>query len=391
MVLCAYRNMCSFFADSAGVKSEVISHPRLIFGRVLIGWASIYNLKTFIFSLIDLLLLPISIFRQYWDLRRARPDIVHLNSSILYSTAVAARLAGLPVVWHVREVLLGGRYNLRRIFAGWLIRRLAHKVICISPAEAQSLGPDGRRNVEVVYNFIDFSKFCYEGIDIASEKKKLGIREDQKVVLSLGGVSFRKGTFEIVESCRYLPDDFVFLVAGPPLKEAKRRIIADVILGIVLRIEDCCLKLRIKKIYSWAYNHRICTSLKYMKKNNLRFIGVHENVVPLLAISDALVFAGMTPHFPRPVYEAWAMKKPVLVFDMNGVRQNIDDGEDGIILRKASGELMADALKGLLSEPGRGKKMGELGYIKSVGRFEATKNIGRIEEIYDSLLDCKSN
>ena len=389
-VLCAHKNMCSFFKDSAGVESKVISHPRLIFGRVLIGWASIFNIRTFIITMVDLLLLPISIIMQYRDLKREHADIVHLNSSILFSTAVAARLVGLPVIWHVREVLVGGKYNLTKNLAGWLIRNLADEVICISPAEARSLGKNKRNNVNVVYNFINLSKFRYDGIDIEKEKERLGISKDNKVVLSLGGVSFRKGAFEIVESCQYLPDNYTVLIAGPPLAEIRKNTFERIIYSLLLKAEDLLVKTGIKSCYVWLYNFRVWKSMQNLKNNKPIFLGKHKNVVPLLAVSDLLVFAGRTPHFPRPVYEAWAMKKPVVVYDMEGVSQNISDGNDGLIVRRPDAQSLADGIKKVLGCDKTAEKMGRQGYPKSVNTFDAEKNIMQIVRIYGSLLSSNT-
>jgi glycosyltransferase involved in cell wall biosynthesis len=383
-VLCAYPNMRPFFEAVDGVESDVISPSLLILGRVLIGWASILNPMTLAMTVRELFILPFTLFMQYKTLVRERPDIVHLNSSILYSTAIAAKFARIHVVWHVREILLGGRYSIRKKIAGWLIRTLADKVICISPVEAESLGKDKKKNIEVVFNFVDFSKLSYSGIDVLQERVKLSIGRNQKIVLSLGGLSFRKGTFEIIESAGYLPDNYVILIAGhglenPGYKPAKR-----FVLNILLKLEDIFIGLRIKSIRSWSYHYRVWKGV-YGKEEKVKFVGRKENVVPLLAISDIIVFAGMTPHFPRPVYEAWAMKKPVVVFDIHGICQNITNGQDGIIAKELTSKSLATAVMKVLVDSAKAEEMGYTGYAKSRDLFDADKNIGKIVEIYESL------
>lgn len=384
-VLCAHENMCSFFKDSTGIEAKVISNPGLIFGRVLIGWASILNIRTLKNTILDLLLLPIRVIKQYRVLKREHADIVHLNSSILYSTAIAAKLARIKVVWHIREVLVGSKYNLKKKLAGWLIRKLADQVICISPVEAKSLGKNTKNNVNVVYNFIDLSKFSYDDIDVESEKEKLGIPKDEKVVISLGGVSFRKGAYEIVSSCKYLPSFYTVLLAGPPLVEISKKQIDMFISNLLLRIEDIFVKIGIKRCYSYLYEFRVWQAVDNMKANRPMFTGKLENVVPLIAVADVLVFAGRTPHFPRPVYEAWAMKKPVVVYDMEGVSENISDGVDGIIVKKNDARSLAEAVQSILSSDKLAAEMGRHGYTKAINTFDSRKNIKQIIDVYNCL------
>ncbi|MBI4680017.1 MAG: glycosyltransferase, partial [Nitrospirae bacterium] len=141
-VLCVFDDMKEFFRKGAGIEVGEINDPCLILGRVLIGWASIYNITTLKQLLREVFNLKKSIHLQIETLRKEKPDIVHLNSSILFTTAIAAYKLKIPVVWHVREILYGKRFNLRKVFSGYLIRKYADRVIAIDNAEAKSLGRD---------------------------------------------------------------------------------------------------------------------------------------------------------------------------------------------------------------------------------------------------------
>ncbi len=147
----------------------------LIVGRVFIGYANILNYRTFIYFFLEILISPIIIYKQVKVLKKENPNIIHLNSSILFLTAISAKILKIPIVWHVREVLIGGRYNLKKKFVGYLIRKLANQVICISEIEASSLGNNSFNNVNVVYNFIDFSKFTSIKKDINKVKEKYNL------------------------------------------------------------------------------------------------------------------------------------------------------------------------------------------------------------------------
>ncbi len=79
--------------------------------------------------------------RLSWRLRQLRPDVVHTNSlKAGFIGSVAARLAGLPVVWHLRDRLAddylpGPAVSLMR----WWVRIFATRVIANSANTAETL------------------------------------------------------------------------------------------------------------------------------------------------------------------------------------------------------------------------------------------------------------
>ncbi len=114
-VLFAHNDIKPFFKK--GCKAEIgdIYNPCLYLGRVLIGWADIKISKANLI-LKELFLFPISVYRQYKIFKKENPDIIHLNSSILFSSAIAAKISGYRTVWHVREILIDKRIFFEIIF-----------------------------------------------------------------------------------------------------------------------------------------------------------------------------------------------------------------------------------------------------------------------------------
>jgi glycosyltransferase involved in cell wall biosynthesis len=377
-ILCTYPDMKPFFQDEAKVEVGDFHSPHLIVGRVLNGWATMLNWRTFILFFLELIRAPLTIYRQVRCLRAEDPDIVHLNSSILIVAALSAKLAGYPVVWHVREVLLGGKYNLRRRLAGWIIRRLADRVICISEVEARSLGPDIYGNVSVVYNFVDFSSFHSTREAEAELLEKFELKADKPIYLSLGGCSFRKGTVEIIEAAEKMPDA-QFVIAGTTPGNKILGTSSRLINVVLHRLEDLLMAIRLKAYYSWAYDQRISRMMSGGRAENVYFVGRMDFVPPVIAISDAVMFAGCTPHFPRPVYEAWVLEKPVVIFDMEGVSDNVDDCVDGVVAPRRDARGLLEALSRTSLD------MGKKGRIKALEKFDMQKNTKQIVDIYGSL------
>lgn len=380
---CINEKVGRYFRDSAGIECEIVQPAGLILGRVLIGYSHLYNLKTFLLCALDILRLPHSIFVQYRAFKAEVPHIVHLNSSILVVTAIAAKLACCRVVWHIRETIVGGEFNLRRRFACHLITMLADKILAISPFEASRFFDQSK--IIVVYNAVDLTEFNPDLYKITDAKRLMGFSPNSKVVVSLGGASFRKGTVQLIKAASMLEPNSCMVVAGQaPMLPAGRGI--SRFTKLLLDFEDILMLCGLKDVYSWYYSERICLALSENTNANIRFIGEVHNVPLLLAASDILVFAGTTPHFPRPVYEAWCMKKPVIALDVENIRQNIESGKDALLVPGQNATGLAAAISKLLNDAKLAGFLASNGFKKAVKVFDIDKTAEQVASVYSSQL-----
>lgn len=80
-------------------------------------------------------------------------------------------------------------------------------------------------------------------------------------------------------------------------------------------------------------------------------VGVQKDVRPWLAASDALVFPSYREGFPNVVIEAGAMGLPSIVTDINGSREIIIDGENGLIIPSKDENALFKAMKEMIDKP----------------------------------------
>ena len=100
-IYCVRREMIPFFKNNLdGVHVEKYPPTGLFSGRVFMGWSSGFSVHGFLSLAKELVCAPWYIFRETRFLRSVRPDIVHLNSSILWMSAIAAKICSIPIVWH---------------------------------------------------------------------------------------------------------------------------------------------------------------------------------------------------------------------------------------------------------------------------------------------------
>lgn len=75
------------------------------------------------------------------------------------------------------------------------------------------------------------------------------------------------------------------------------------------------------------------TTRKIIDKNpQIEFMGYQLDVRPFLAVSDVLVLPSYREGFPNVLLQAGAMGLPVIVTDVNGADEVINDGKNGLII-----------------------------------------------------------
>jgi glycosyltransferase involved in cell wall biosynthesis len=306
------------------------------------------------------------------EIRRFRPDLVHVNSSTLAAAARAARLEHVPCVWHVREPLANGYLGWRR---HWLQRRIrddGDRVIAISHHDAGRLLPSPR--TRVIYNFVDFRRFDRE-TSSADSRRGAGIPLNRPVVSMLGGVAYAKGTLTLVRAAalvrRRVPDVLFIVAGGAP--STNRAAGAARVARLALGID--------------AYDSRVsAAAASLVASGHLTFAGVQRDVVPTLALADVLVFPSAVPHFGRPLIEAAAMAVPVVASNLGASPELVQDGVTGHLVPAQDPSALADAIGGLLENRDRAREMGEAGYRRALRLFNADVNARATFDVYRELL-----
>lgn len=321
---------------------------------------------------LQLLRYPRSVEACRREIRRVEPDLVHVNSSTLAAAARAARLEGVPVVWHIREPIVRGFVGLRRAWLRHRIARDADRVIAISKDDAARL----RRStgVRVIMNFVDWSRFD-RAIARPEARRRFEIDDGDRVVTMLGGVSYAKGTLDFVRAIPHVlarHPRTLFVVAGrPPIA---RQDPAHIAIGRFLRGVD-------------AYDHQVRrAAAEPLEAGRLRFVGVRLDVPHLLAATDVLAFPSAVPHFGRPLIEAAAMGVPSVASRLGASSELVEDRVTGRLVPPSDARGLAEAINDLLADPGLARRMGDAGYERARRLFDADTNAQQTMDVYREIL-----
>lgn len=95
-----------------------------------------------------------------------------------------------------------------------------------------------------------------------------------------------------------------------------------------------------------------------------------RDLLAYYAVSDSFVFPSYREGFPNTVLEAGAMGLPSIVTDINGSREIIKDGKNGMIIPPKSVETLAEAMLRMVEDKTMRKQMAENAREMIVSRFE---------------------
>lgn len=264
-------------------------------------------------------------------LRRWKIDVVHVNTINNLQGPAAARLAGCRLVWHVREMT--GEGTIGRAMRA-LVARYAHVVMTCSNAVSASLSACGDR-VHTVYDGVDLSEYPDPGT-FAEERAP--------IIACVGRLEHWKGQHVLVEALPEVfgehPDARAWIIGGPAVNKP------DYLPGLQVR----------------------CGALGIAER--VEFMGIRHDIPDLLRQAALLVLPSVTPEpFGRTVVEAMAAGCPPVATAAGGPLESVEDGVSGLLVMPDDPTALAEAIKGLLADPVRARRLGCAGRQRALDYF----------------------
>jgi glycosyltransferase involved in cell wall biosynthesis len=294
-------------------------------------------------------------------IRRERVDIVHTNTiHNLYGWA-AARLAGRPHVWHVREIV----WQSARLRA--LERRLAlrfsDRVVVTSDAVGTMFEADGRLPPHVVKipNGVDTARFRPGRDDTV--RRDFGIPPGAPLFGAAARMDVWKGLDDFIEAAgivhRARPDAR-FVVAGGPIEglEAYEQTLRA--LARARNLEGALF------FAGWRYGPEAMPAF-------------HQSL-------DVFVLPSREAEpFGLVVLEAMASARPVIATAHGGPLEIVRDGETGLLVAPGDPGTLAAAMLALAGDPVTAQAMGAAGRARVVSRYDIAQTVRRLQVLYDEV------
>ncbi|WP_025688879.1 glycosyltransferase family 4 protein [Paenibacillus zanthoxyli] len=284
-------------------------------------------------------------------LKKERVACVHTNSlkSALYGT-VAAKMAGVPLIWHIRDHI-GAPYLKPVVAKGirLLSRVLPNGVIANSKSTLSALELPRSKKTLVVYSA--FAKAIGGGT---------GRREQKDFnVLLVGRLAEWKGQHILLEAAKRLQDNgrIKFWLAG------------DALFG-----ED-------------EYKKKLLATIERERLTNVTLLGHVEDIQGLMQQADLLVHTSITPEpFGQVIVEGMAAGLPVIASNEGGPVEIVVPGETGLLIQPGDPAVLTEAINWMVDHPQERERMAEAGIKRVKEHFVIENTVKEIVDYYRGLL-----
>ncbi|MDP3789290.1 MAG: glycosyltransferase family 4 protein, partial [Candidatus Omnitrophota bacterium] len=297
------------------------------------------------------------------------PQIVHTHTAKAGSIGrLAAKAAGVPVIVHTFHGHVFHSYfspSKTNLFLAIerMLASITDKIITISEKQKDEirqylrLGADDKL-VLIPLGF-DLQKFLTDK-DESALRSELDIPKNAAVIGIVGRLTAIK-------------DHATFLKAA---KEIKARNAGKVIKFIIVgggELKDSLMK----------------SAAGLGLKDDVIFTGWRRDIDALYRVMDIVALTSLNEGTPVSVIEALASAKPVVTTDVGGVRDIVEDGKSGFIVKTGDINAFAGAVTTLLTDKDKREKFGIYGREYILKKHSKERLVNSIIDLYNSELKRK--
>jgi glycosyltransferase involved in cell wall biosynthesis len=287
--------------------------------------------------------------------RKHRVDLVHVNGSYQFKVAMAAKMAGVPVVWHLNDTFAPGLLKKAfHLIAPWCADGFIIAGLRVGDYYLEGT-PLAERPVMEIHAPVDMTAF-----DPSRYRSSAGGQEKKSLTIgTVSGVNPAKGLEYFIDTAeevlRQYPD-VRFLVAGAVLGSQKQ------------------------------YYEMLREKLAKLDTEKIVFCGLVDDVPGFLATLDICVFSSVTEASPTSIWEAMAMAKPVVTTDVGSVNQHIRNGVSGYIVPVRDSAALAQRIGHLIDNPEKRITLGKEARRDALKSLDTKSAARKHSEIYRKIL-----
>ena len=270
-------------------------------------------------------------WRLYAFLQKFKIDVAYINSSTSLFAGLTARLARVPVAWHIHETLssAGNSSAIRRKY----IPKWADALVYASQSGKNALPPQKGQPTLIALNYVNIDEI----VCLIRDIRQTGGAENDFILSS--GASYAKGADILIEAVDRLttqiePHKLNTRIAGP--SDRNQEFMAD----LKSRISDAKMS------------------------PSIALTGLQPSLIPSFAQSSVFVSASRSEALPIAIVEAMAARVPVIATDTGDCAALLEHGKCGWIIPVGAAAPLAAAIKEVLSNPELARQKADLAFAK---------------------------
>lgn len=304
-------------------------------------------------------------------IRSRKIDIVYTNTIVVLDGALAAKLCGVPHIWHIKEWFgAKGRvqFGIPDAWLAKLISALSASVIVMTEFIGEFFSPYKMENkVRVIYDGVHPADFEKESNGLAL-RETLGIQPGQFVVgmaASLSSVWKEHAVF--IEMAALLADEFpkmVFAAFGSEPKK-HRNPAYNQPWRYYQGLQQHVRRLGLQEKFIWA--------------------GFHADIPQMMSALDVLVHPCAHEPFGRVAIEAQAAGRPVVGPNSGGIAESVVHGKTGLLVEPGNPRAFADGVRLLARDRNMLKQYGANGRAHVRQNFSNNRHAQEIARLYNLI------
>ena len=316
----------------------------------------------------------VSIVKLYYLIKRERFDIVHSHTTAAsLDGCIAGFLARVPVnLYTIHGLHIMENQNLLERGFYHLVERIKCKLssFVFTQSEEDRVYAVknkivGENKIITIGNGVDIQKFNPSIKEIYRNKirEEFNIPKDSFVLTIIARLSRIKGYEDLFKAVKLISnqvgDDFYLISVGDVGEDEPYPLNKNDLIDL---LSDDSIKKRVI------------------------FTGVRNDVERILASSDVFILPSYLEGMPRSVIEAMASGLPVIASNIKGSREEVIDGETGILVKTGDIESLATAILKLYNNPKLRELMGRKGRERAEKYFDESKIIEKQLKVIRELL-----
>jgi len=135
------------------------------------------------------------------------------------------------------------------------------------------------------------------------------------------------------------------------------------------------------------YSSLLRAAKSFGLEEELALLGHIDEISTILSLSDVYVSASSREGLPVSVMEAMAMEKPIVAYNIRGVRDLVEDGVNGFLVPFKDINALAEKILYLMKHPEVAEEMGRKGREKVEREFSLNIILPQMERLYREILE----
>lgn len=220
----------------------------------------------------------------------------------------------------------------------------------------------GRKSLCIRGSGVDTERFHPDAVtreEVLEFRRSVGVEPDQILVTMTARLLYDKGIMDFSRAANELADAFPntrFMIVGEA-DPGNARCLSDEHLEML------------------------------RQQKNLILAGWRDDMPLVWCASDMAVLPSYREGLPMSLQEGMSCGLPVIATDVPGCREIVDEGVNGLLVPFGDKPAIAVALRELIVNPERRKKMGQASRDKAVEEFDGRKIAQQHLELYEELLE----